>query len=45
MMPGVTTDTLMGLAMDISHGTGTSRVTARGGRSRGRQTTDRRDAI
>src|SRR6516164_5633248 len=43
MTPGVTTDTLMGLAPDMSRVTGTSRATARGGRSRGRRTTDRRD--
>src|SRR5580693_3197072 len=35
--------TLTGLATDMSRGTGTSRATARGGRSRGRRTTDRRD--
>ena len=44
-MPGVTTDTLTGLATDMSRVTGTSRATARGGRSRGRRTTDRRDTM
>ena len=39
MPPG----TLTGLATDMSRGTGTSRATARGGRSRGRRTTDRCD--
>src|SRR5262249_13275441 len=42
MMPEVTTDTLTGLATDMSRVTGTSRATAQGGRSRGRHTTDRR---
>src|SRR5262249_11498836 len=45
MMPGVTTDTLTGLATDMSRVTGTSRATARGGRARGRRTTDRRDTM
>ena len=40
MMPGVTADTLTGLATDMSHVTGTSRATARGGRSPGTHTTD-----
>jgi hypothetical protein len=42
MMPGVTRGTLPGFATGMSLGTGTSLATARGGRSGGRQTTDRR---
>ena len=45
MMPAVTTGTLTGLGMDMSHATGTSRATAQGDRLRGRRTTDRRDAV
>jgi hypothetical protein len=35
MTAGVTKDTLTSLAMDMSHGTDTSRAMAGGGRSRG----------
>jgi hypothetical protein len=45
MMPGVTKGTLTGLATDMSLGTGMSLATARGGRSGGRRTTDRGEAV
>jgi hypothetical protein len=45
MMPAVTTGTLTGLGIDMSHGMGTSRATAQRDRLRGRRTTDRRGAV